>query len=201
MPHRPYAASPAGASSTRFPTPAPSLHTGHALIPAIPVGAPLVGALSRHYAPPPPSPQHPRRGTPCGCPRHHPPLNTPVGAPLVGALHAPNPARASRRPILDKERCSSRPFASLRGKRGVLPVRSRIAISVQPQYPDLTTTLPHLLPHIIINMPSHRIILPPLHQRIDLLRHPLPQIQHRPVNRPAHHRPFVRCQPAQQPRQ
>ena len=175
--------------------------------PPIPVGAPLVGALVHA-----PNPDRAPPPTPVGAPLvgalvHAPnpdraPPPTPVGAPLVGALvHAPNPARASRRPILDKERCSSRPFASLRRKRCVLLVNSRIASSVKPQYPDLTPTVPILLLHMIINMPSPRIILPPLQQRIDLLRYTLPEIQYRPVHRPAHHPPLIRRQPAQQPRQ
>ncbi len=99
--------------------PRPANTRRHHPPPDNPVGAPLEGALSRQYAPSSPSPQPPRRGTPCGCPfppiraiitlpsppphghplwvpfpantRHHPPpLNPPVGAPLVAALPRPH---------------------------------------------------------------------------------------------------------------
>ena len=57
-----------------------------------PVGAPLVGALSRQYAPPSPPHSPPPHGHPLWVPfpatprRHHHPPTPLVGAPLVGAL-------------------------------------------------------------------------------------------------------------------
>ena len=93
MPHRPYAASPACASSTGRPT-------ATAPLPHHPYGHPLWVPSSTR---PLPYRAHPCRGTPCGCPRPRGPFRPPppVGAPLVCALvraapsvHRPPPVGA-----------------------------------------------------------------------------------------------------------